>query len=126
MPRTCSTTAPGYEVASFVGHGADVLEAPSDGVDWVITDPAFNLALDFASRGLELASEEVALLVRSVWLEGAERYHKLFADRPPTIVAQFCERWSKADGIRTPRLPRARLGSCGRSSRRHRAKPVWC
>jgi hypothetical protein len=27
--------------------------------------------------------------VRSVWLQGAERYQKLFDDRPP---AQFCER----------------------------------
>jgi hypothetical protein len=60
----------GYEVASFVGGGVDVLEAPAAGIDWVITNPPFNLALDFALRGLELAREGVALLVRTVWLEG--------------------------------------------------------
>jgi hypothetical protein len=72
--------------------GVDVFEAPADGIDWVITNPPFNLALDFALRGLELAREGVALLVRSVWLEGAERYRSLFAKHPPAIVAQFVER----------------------------------
>jgi hypothetical protein len=54
----------------------------------------FNLAMDFA----RLARPGVSPVrvwrcsLCSVWLEGAERYHKLFADRPPTIVAQFCER----------------------------------
>ena len=69
-----------------------MLEAPAGGIDWVITNPPFNLALDFALRGLELAREGVALLVRSVWLEGAERYRSLFAKHPPAIVAQFVER----------------------------------
>jgi hypothetical protein len=54
--------------------------------------PPFNLALDFALRGLEPAREGVALLVRSVWLDGAERYRSLFAKYPPAIVAQFVER----------------------------------
>ena len=40
----------------------------------VITNPHFNLALGFALRGIELACEGVALLVRGVWLEGTERY----------------------------------------------------
>jgi hypothetical protein len=48
--------------------------------------------LEFVLRGLKLAREGVALLVRSVWLESAERYHKLFADRPPAIVPQFSGR----------------------------------
>ena len=29
----------GYQVASFVGDGVDVLEAPAGGIDWVITNP---------------------------------------------------------------------------------------
>jgi hypothetical protein len=61
----------GYQVGSFVGNGVDLLAPPACGIDWVITDPPFNLALDFALRGLELSREGVALLVRSVWLEGA-------------------------------------------------------
>ena len=43
-------------------------------------------------RGIELAREGVALLVRSVWLEGAQRYRSLFAKHSPAIVAQFVER----------------------------------
>ncbi len=82
----------GYAVASFIGDGVDVLQAPPGGIDWVITNPPFNLALDFALRGLEFAREGVALLVRSVWLEGAERYRSLFAKHPPAVVAQFVER----------------------------------
>lgn len=64
----------GHGVASFIGDRVDVLEAPACGIDWVITNPPFNLALDFALRRLELARQGVALLVRSVCLEGAERY----------------------------------------------------
>ena len=82
----------GYEVASFVDDGVDVLAPPAGGINWVITNPPFNLALDFALRGLEGAREGVALLVRSVWLESAERYRSLFAKHPPAIVAQFVER----------------------------------
>ncbi len=82
----------GYAVASFIGDGVDVLQAPPGRIDWVITNPPFNLALDFALRGLEFAREGVALLVRSVWLEGAERYRSLFAKHPPAVVAQFVER----------------------------------
>jgi hypothetical protein len=75
-----------------IDHVPTKLEAPAGGIDWVITNPPFNLALEFALRGLELAREGVAPLVRSVWLEGAERYRSLFAKHPPAIVAQFVER----------------------------------
>lgn len=60
--------------------------------DWVITNPPFNLALDFALKALDDASEGVALLVRTNWLEGVKRHDQLFSKRPPSLVAQFCER----------------------------------
>ena len=41
---------------------------------------------------LDLASEGVAMLVRTQWIEGIGRYEKLFRDRPPTIFAPFVER----------------------------------
>jgi predicted RNA methylase len=80
----------GYAIGSFVGEGADVLE-PARRYDWIITNPPFNLAVEFAERALTL-SDGVALLVRSAWLEGGERYTRLFSKREPNIVAQFCER----------------------------------
>ena len=32
------------------------------------------------------------MLVRTQWIEGVERYEKLFRDRPPAIHAPFVER----------------------------------
>lgn len=82
-----------YAVGSFVGEGLDVAQFPGfPRADFVITNPPFNLAVDFAERGLEQSRVGVALLLRSVWTEGRERYERLFRDRPPTTVAVFCER----------------------------------
>lgn len=79
-------------VGSFVGVGADVIEAPANAPDWIITNPPFNLAVEFAERALREARLGVALLVRTAWLEGGDRFHRLFSRRPPSIVGQFCER----------------------------------
>jgi hypothetical protein len=81
----------GYEIGTFVGVGADRAECPFD-PDWVITNPPFASAVEFAERALEEASVGVALLLRSVWIEGAARYERLFRPRPPSIVAFFVER----------------------------------
>lgn len=61
-------------------------------VDWVITNPPFNLAEDFILRALSVASVGVAMFVRSSFLEGKVRYEKLFKPHPPTYVAQFSVR----------------------------------
>jgi hypothetical protein len=87
----------GYQVGSFVGAGADCIRVASP-YDWIITNPPFNLAIDFAERALEEAGEGVALLLRSVWIESADRYHRLFKDRPPTHIAQFAERVAMVKG----------------------------
>jgi hypothetical protein len=60
--------------------------------EWIVTNPPFRLAVDFVERGLNIASHGVAVLVRSVWAEGCDRYHRLFSTRPPTVIAQFAER----------------------------------
>jgi hypothetical protein len=60
--------------------------------DWVITNPPFKTALEFALRGLDVARIGVALLVRTQWIEGSERFRELFDPRPPTCVAFFVER----------------------------------
>jgi hypothetical protein len=87
----------GYPAGSFVGEGPDVMPAPP-AVDWIITNPPFNLALEFALRALAVATEGVALLVRSAWLETEERHTALFALHPPAAVAQFCERVPMVQG----------------------------
>lgn len=61
-------------------------------VDWIITNPPFRLARQFIDRAIPLAREGVAMLVRSSFAEGAERYRKLFSKTPPTDILQFVER----------------------------------
>lgn len=81
-----------HATGSFVGVGLDVVPAPEPRPDWIITNPPFRLAAEFAERGLHEAQCGVALLVRTAWLEAEERYERLFRDSPPAIVAQFVER----------------------------------
>ena len=64
-------------------------------VDWIITNPPFNLAEKFAARRNGRA---MAMLVRTAWLEGAGRYQRLFSVDPPSIVAQFTERVTMVKG----------------------------
>ncbi len=60
--------------------------------DWTITNPPFRLAEQFVQRAFAQSIGGVAMLVRSVWGEGCQRYNTLFSKRPPTAVYQFCER----------------------------------
>jgi len=62
------------------------------GFDWIVTNPPFRLAAEFALTALRLAKVGVALLVRTSFLEGGERYAALFRDQAPSDVLQFCER----------------------------------
>ncbi len=77
----------GFAVHDFLMPG-DPLHTP----DWIITNPPFRLALDFALRGLEVARRGVALIVRTAFLEGGTRHRELFELHPPTLIAQHCER----------------------------------
>jgi hypothetical protein len=61
-------------------------------VDFIITNPPFRLAEQFALTGLERASCGVALLVRTAFLESAARYASLFRETPPSDILQFVER----------------------------------
>jgi hypothetical protein len=83
----------GYAVGSFVGAGPDVAECESgQEPDWVITNPPFNHACEFAERALTIARVGVALLVRTTWLESRNRYERLFSKEHPSTVALFTER----------------------------------
>jgi hypothetical protein len=50
--------------------------------DWIITNPPFSIACEFTLRALDLASEGVAMLVRTQWIEGIGRYEKLAVSNP--------------------------------------------
>ena len=71
--------------------------------DWIITNPPFRLASQFAARCRDLWPHKgYALLVRSAFLEGVERYETLFKPHPPAIIAQFVERVPMVKGRHDP------------------------
>lgn len=72
--------------------GFDFLSPLSHTPEWIITNPPFNKAEEFAVTALHRATISVALLVRSSFLEGVGRYQRLFTPHPPTAVIQFTER----------------------------------
>lgn len=75
------------------GGIADFLGPPPDkGCDWIITNPPFRLAAEFVRRGLARTDIGVAMLCRSVFLEGGERHRSLYAPHPPSDVLIFSER----------------------------------
>ena len=89
--------APFAEVGSFVGEGCDKIVPPPNGVDWIITNPPFKLALEFAERALAEARVGVALLCRLAFMETAAR-HKLFERDPYFAVCPFVERVPMVEG----------------------------
>jgi hypothetical protein len=70
----------------------DFLFGVATDADWIITNPPFRLAEQFATKALEIAEDGVALLVRTAFLESATRYNDLFSQTPPTEILQFVER----------------------------------
>lgn len=96
----------GHAVGSFTGYGLDVMP-PWPECDWVITNPPFNLAVEFAERALDEAKDGVALLVRSAWAEGGERYRELFKPHPPTQIVHYCDRVPMVKGKYDPKASTA-------------------
>jgi len=86
----------GYgQVRDFLWPGHD------EPVDWIVTNPPFRLAQQFAVKAIAEAREGLALLVRTAFLECANRYDGsgpkgdgvgLFAKTPPTDILQFVDR----------------------------------
>jgi hypothetical protein len=62
------------------------------GPGFIITNPPFRLAESFIYTAASLCHFGAAMLVRTSFLEGQNRYRSLFRDMPPTLMAQFSER----------------------------------
>lgn len=68
--------------------------------EFTIFNPPFRLAEKFILRSFETPVwQGTAAIVRSAFLEGADRYRNLFTKYPPTIYAQFTERVIMTKGI---------------------------
>lgn len=85
----------GYPVRDFLFPGADIPSA-----EFCITNPPFKLGSEFILKTFEdPAWLCTAVLVRSAFLEGNDRYESLYLPNPPTIYAQFVERIILTKGI---------------------------
>ncbi len=60
----------------------------------IITNPPYNIAEDILEHALSLATHKVAILVRTAFLESQKRYHRFYAENPPSKVYVFSERLS--------------------------------
>lgn len=78
-------------LGSFVDlPGRPALAAPGP-VDWVITNPPFNLSAAFVRRALEVARRGIVMVVRLSWLESIERW-TLRQGAPLWAAVNFAER----------------------------------
>jgi hypothetical protein len=75
---------------------------PPPRTDWTITNPPFRLAEQFVTRALE-SSTDVAMIVRTAFLEGIGRHRSLFSVHQPTFVLQFTERVVMHKGKLSPK-----------------------
>lgn len=82
----------GYRTSDFLGDGLFPPWRPSEPVDWIITNPPFNLGEQFVHLALRLARIGVAMLVRTAFLETLGRCERLFLPCPPALILQFAER----------------------------------
>lgn len=60
--------------------------------DWLIMNPPFKPAAQFLATAQDRARVGVAMLLRTSWSEGAERYREIFEPTPPTYELQFSQR----------------------------------
>jgi hypothetical protein len=70
----------------------DQVHAGPCAYDWIVTNPPFNRAAEFARLGLARARRGVALLLRLQSLEGVSRHRLLHGPEPLTVCAVFAER----------------------------------
>ena len=79
-----------------IGDAFDFLSFPANEVvacDWIITNPPFNMFMDFFHVGLSRARDGVALLAPLTVLEGLARYENIYKPHAGRFcVAPFVER----------------------------------
>ncbi len=65
-----------------------------DRVDNIITNPPYSIAGEIWDHAYQLAIHKVALLLRLAFLEGIERYDRIFEHNAPARIYVFSERLS--------------------------------
>ena len=82
-----------YDVrATDVLTGQDFLAETEPWAGSIVTNPPYRLAAKFVAHALELAAEQVAMLVRLDFLGGQGRLRTLWNPRPPALVLVVANR----------------------------------
>ena len=95
----------GYPVHDFL-FPVPIEDTPCPGrPEWIVTNPPFRLAKDFAMRAFKLATTGVALIVRLQWLEGGplNGRFEMFCHYPPASIHLFCDRVAMLKGRYEPK-----------------------
>lgn len=87
----CSIRSSDLYERGYGEAGIDFLKANSRATN-IVTNPPYNSAEGFVRRGVELADQKFALLLRLAFLEGANRARTIFSQTPPSRVWVFSER----------------------------------
>lgn len=87
----------GLRSSDLYDHGygeinIDFLSYNGPQVDNIITNPPYKCANDFVYQGLKLARKKLCLLVKTSFLEGIDRYERIYKIFPPTRVYQYSYR----------------------------------
>lgn len=83
----------GYPVTDYVDP-----RACYDEHHFMVTNPPFKFASEFIDRGLREAGVGVAVIMRTIALEGGARYDRFYGVRPPSIVAVLSKRMPATHG----------------------------
>jgi hypothetical protein len=80
------------------GIGGVAFLATDESFDNIVTNPPFNLAMEFALHALRHTWGKVCILQKTSWLEGERRYQALFSKGHLARVWQFRKRISMPPG----------------------------
>jgi hypothetical protein len=103
IPRACrdrGIEAIGTDIVQRGGADAvaDFLRDTPLSMDHIITNPPFELAVEFTLHALSLARHKVAIVQRTSWLEGRKRHRQLFSGGRLARMWQFSSRISMPPG----------------------------
>lgn len=83
----------GYAVrATDIMTGDDFLTMREPWTGSIVTNPPYSKADEFIHHALDLASEQVAMLLPVGALGGQKRYEQLWATRPPALIISVVNR----------------------------------
>lgn len=96
----------GGRMAPGTRGGVDFLATRRRPVENIVSNPPYRNAEAFVLRALELARRKVAMLLRLAFLEGQERWRRIYQRLPPARVWVFRERVAMPPGELLDRIER--------------------